>query len=145
MYNGEVKVAVAPTIPVPNVDMLLGSDKVGDKVFPLSVVSTKPIFLPIEGSLDKSLESIITTCAGSRSMKLASLYEGQLARPPSCEPVEVDEDGEGWDSDVGPPPGSDSFDDKDVEEVGQTRTHDTPVGDLIVSPTGTASTSMASS
>lgn len=139
LFKGNCNVALLHEIPIDGVDLLLGSDLVGGKVYPDVVIASGPLDDPIAGAIqDYNINnSTFTNCAVTRSMTKMANEDGQIfgPRPPSVEPVEYDSDSVAVDSDSEPP---------DVLDEGNTRSnhlHDLSPVDIADSIAGVHNTS----
>lgn len=76
LVSGEVKVGVHPALPVEGVDLILGNDLAGNKVWaasaPLLVVTQAPVLLPQKEEVDEKAkgepDDLFPVCAVTRSM-----------------------------------------------------------------------------
>lgn len=76
LVSGEVKIGVRPALPVEGVDLILGSDLAGNKVWaastPLLVVTQAPVLLPQKEEVDEKAkgepDDLFPVCAVTRSM-----------------------------------------------------------------------------
>uniref|UniRef100_A0A8L0DMS3 ribonuclease H n=1 Tax=Oncorhynchus mykiss TaxID=8022 RepID=A0A8L0DMS3_ONCMY len=77
LVKGEVVVGVRPSLPIEGIDVILGNNLAGERVwpavFPSLVVSTKPSFVGIPDESVQSFPEVFSACAVTRSMSRGEL------------------------------------------------------------------------
>lgn len=76
LVSGEVEVAVRPELPVDGVDMILGNDLAGDRVWPDQVgfqADHAPVLLPSMSLECAPVSEVFTACAVTRTMAQANI------------------------------------------------------------------------
>ena len=61
-------VGIVDSLPVPGIDLLLGNDIAGAKVFPHPIVSSEPLYIPETVALEEQHPEVFNVCAVTRSM-----------------------------------------------------------------------------
>lgn len=77
-FSGPAWVAILPKLPGPNVDILLGNDLAGGKVFeanPFPVLQSNPISTPALEQIEGEMPDVFPLCAVTRSMSAARQVE----------------------------------------------------------------------
>ena len=68
LVDSEVTVGLVKTLPVENVQMLMGNDVAGGKVFPLPKMSDRPLQPEVEIEVEREFPEIFHECVVTRSM-----------------------------------------------------------------------------
>ncbi|XP_055721489.1 uncharacterized protein LOC129813225 [Salvelinus fontinalis] len=84
LVKGEVVVGVRPSLPIEGIDVILGNNLAGERVWPVAfpslVVSTKPSVVEIPDESVQSFPEVFSACAVTRSMS-----RGELVTVPTNE------------------------------------------------------------
>ena len=91
LVKATADVGVVESLPIPGIDLLLGNDIAGAKVFPHPIVSSEPVCVPETVSLEQQHPEVFNVCAVTRSM----------AKVMNTPPESVAESGMGENSDKG--------------------------------------------
>lgn len=68
LVKATADVGVVDSLPVPGIDLLLGNDIAGAKVFPHPIVSSEPLSVPETVALEEQYPEVFNVCAVTRSM-----------------------------------------------------------------------------
>ncbi|KAK4328171.1 hypothetical protein Pmani_001409 [Petrolisthes manimaculis] len=68
LLKATADVGIVDSLPVPGIDLLLGNDIAGAKVFPHPIVSSEPLSVPETVALEEQHPEVFNVCAVTRSM-----------------------------------------------------------------------------